>query len=155
MSDTPLPSNPVEDTESRPLTDAGESPSEPVSLEIPSSTEPPFIALGPEQYDSIKSGMTIRVFQRIKELTSKGIEREREQFFEGLVLARKHGRQPGATITVRKISHGVGVEKVFPLALPTIVKIQILKQMKRTRRSKLYFVRRGYKKRLKEVKMVE
>ncbi len=96
----------------------------------------------------IKPGMTIKVYQKIKELNPKGEEKERIQFFEGMVIARKHGKQAGATITVRKISDGVGVEKIFPLNLPTITKIEIKKQA-RVRRAKLYFLKRGYKKKLK------
>jgi len=97
----------------------------------------------------IKPGMTIRVYQKIKELNIKGEEKERVQYFEGIVIARKHGNEIGATITVRKISDGIGVEKIFPLNLPTIEKIEIKKRAK-VRRAKLYFLKRGYKKRLKE-----
>ena len=100
----------------------------------------------------LKPGMTVRVYQRIKELNTKGEEKERIQYFEGMIIARKHGNEPGATITVRKISNGVGVEKNFPLHLPTIEKIEVKKQAK-VRRSKLYFLKRGYKKKLKEVNL--
>jgi len=97
----------------------------------------------------LKPGMTVRVYQRIKELNIKGEEKERTQYFEGMIIAKKHGKEVGSTITVRKISNGVGVEKIFPLNLPTIEKIEIKKQAK-VRRAKLYFLKRGYKKRLKE-----
>lgn len=97
----------------------------------------------------LKPGMTIRVYQKIKELNIKGEEKERVQFFEGIIIAKKHGQETGGTITVRKISNGVGVEKIFPLNLPTIEKIEIKKKAK-IRRAKLYFLKRGYKKRLKE-----
>jgi len=100
----------------------------------------------------IKPGMSIRVYQKIKELNPKGEEKERMQYFDGLVIARKHGQDAGATITVRKISNGIGVEKIFPLNLPTITKIVINKQAK-TKRAKLYFLKRGYKKKLKETKV--
>ncbi len=100
----------------------------------------------------LKPGMTVRVYQRIKELNTKGEEKERIQYFEGIIIARKHGNEPGATITVRKISNGVGVEKIFPLHLPTIEKIEVKKQA-RVRRAKLYFLKRGYKKKLKEVNL--
>jgi len=99
----------------------------------------------------IKPGMTICVYQKIKELNTKGEEKERIQHFEGLVIAKKHGKEVGGTITVRKISNGVGVEKIFPLNLPTITKIEIKKQA-RVRRAKLYFLKKGYKKKLKEKK---
>lgn len=97
----------------------------------------------------LKPGMTVRVHQKIKELNSKGEEKERIQYFEGLIIARKHNKETGATITVRKISEGVGVEKIFPLNLPTITKIEIKKQAQ-VRRAKLYYLRDGYKKKLKE-----
>lgn len=61
--------------------------------------------------------------------------------FEGLVIARKHGREPGATFTVRSIVAGVGVEKVFPIHAPNLSKVQILSSPKKVHRSKLYFVR--------------
>lgn len=96
----------------------------------------------------LKPGMTVRVYHRIKELNQKGEEKERTQFFEGLIIARKHGKEAGATITVRKISDGIGVEKIFPLNLPTIEKI-VVKKVAQVRRAKLYYLR-DYKKKLKE-----
>lgn len=83
----------------------------------------------------IRSGDTIRVWQKIQE---KG--KTRLQAFEGLVIARKHGREPGATFTVRKIASGVGVEKIFPLYAPMIDKIEIIRRAK-VRRAKLYYIR--------------
>ncbi|MCK5416358.1 50S ribosomal protein L19 [Candidatus Parcubacteria bacterium] len=97
----------------------------------------------------LKTGMTIKIFQKIKELNASGKEKERIQFFEGIIIAKKHGNETGGTIIVRKISNGVGVEKIFPLNLPAIEKIEI-KKIANVKRSKLYFLRRGYKKRLKE-----
>lgn len=102
-----------------------------------------------EEKTEIKPGMTIRVYQKIKELNTKGEEKERVQYFEGIVIAKKHGKETGATITVRKVSDGVGVEKIFPLNLPTITKIEIKKEAQ-VKRAKLYFLKRGYKKKLKE-----
>lgn len=103
----------------------------------------------------LKPGQTIRVHQQIKEVEmteekgkTKAKERKRVQIFEGIIL-KKSGTGQSATITVRKISNGVGVEKIFPVNLPTIVKIEPVKQAK-VRRSKLYFLR-SYGKRLKEV----
>ncbi len=80
-------------------------------------------------------GDTVRVFQKIREGG-----KERSQPFGGLVLARKHGTGVGATITVRKVSAGVGVERIFPLHSPTIQKIEIVKRSK-VRRAKLYYLR--------------
>lgn len=99
--------------------------------------------------DDLKPGMTIRVYQKIKELNSKGEEKERLQYFEGMIIARKHGKEKGATITVRKTSEGVGVEKIFPLNAPTISKV-VIKKAAKVRSAKLYHFRRGYNKTLKE-----
>jgi large subunit ribosomal protein L19 len=62
--------------------------------------------------------------------------------FAGLVIARKHGSEPGATFTVRTTLAGVGVEKVFPIHSPSIVKIDVVSSPKKVHRSKLYFVRK-------------
>lgn len=102
----------------------------------------------------LKPGMTIRVYQKIKELNVKGEEKERVQYFEGMIIAMKHGKEKGATITVRKVSDGVGVEKIFPINLPTITKIEVKKQAV-VNRAKLYFLKRGYKKKLKEIKIAK
>jgi len=83
----------------------------------------------------IRSGDTVRVHQKIQE---KG--KTRIQIFEGLVLARKHGDEPGATFTVRKVTSGVGVEKIYPLYSPLIDKLEIVKRAK-VRRAKLYYIR--------------
>ncbi len=83
----------------------------------------------------ISSGDTVRVWVKIKE---KG--KVRLQAFEGLVLASKHGTEAGATFTVRKVSNGVGVERIFPLFSPNIDKIEIVKRA-RVRRAKLYNIR--------------
>jgi len=83
----------------------------------------------------IRSGDTLRVWQKIEE---KG--KTRLQAFEGLVIATKHGSEPGATFTVRKVASGVGVEKVFPLFSPMIDKLEIVKRAT-VRRAKLYILR--------------
>lgn len=84
----------------------------------------------------MRTGDTVKVYQKIQE---KG--KTRLQVFEGMVLARKHGTEAGATFTVRRNTGGFGVEKIFPLYSPMIDKIEITKRSK-TRRSKLYYVRR-------------
>jgi large subunit ribosomal protein L19 len=86
---------------------------------------------------SIRSGDVVRVWQKIEE--DKG--KFRLQAFEGLVLARKHGNEAGATFTVRKVVDGVGVERIFPLYSPMIDEIEKVRSSK-VRRAKLYFVRR-------------
>lgn len=62
--------------------------------------------------------------------------------FTGVVIARKHGSEPGATFTVRTVLAGVGVEKVYPVHSPAIVKVEIVSSPKKVHRSKLYFVRK-------------
>ncbi|MBD3310977.1 MAG: 50S ribosomal protein L19 [Candidatus Magasanikbacteria bacterium] len=100
--------------------------------------------------NALKPGMVIRVHQKIKELNAKGEEKERIQIFEGKIISLKHGSQPGATVTVRKISEGVGVEKIFPIFSPVIEKFEFVKQLK-VRQAKPYYLR-NYKKRPKEIR---
>jgi len=83
----------------------------------------------------VRPGDTVRVMQKIKEGG-----KFRLQAFEGLVLARKHGTEAGATFTVRKVSGGVGVERIFPLYSPMIEKVEVTKRA-RVRRAKLYYIR--------------
>ena len=83
----------------------------------------------------MRTGDTVRVWQKIQE---RG--KTRLQAFEGIVLARKHGSEAGATFTVRRNTNGFGVEKIFPLYSPFIDKIEVVKRSK-TRRSKLYYIR--------------
>jgi len=105
-----------------------------------------------ENIPNMKSGDTIRVYQIIKEVNKPGkkgkeeAKKEKIQIFEGLVLARKHGKELGSTITVRKVIDGIGVEKIFPLHSPMIKKIEIIKRSK-VRRAKLYYLREAKGKR--------
>lgn len=98
----------------------------------------------------LRPGMTVKVHQIISEIGPKG-EKERVQVFEGMIISQRHGMETGATITVRKVSDGIGVEKIFPIHSPTIVKIEPVKQAA-VRRAKLYYVR-TYKKRLTETRI--
>jgi len=93
----------------------------------------------------IRPGDTVRVYQKIKEG-----DKERIQVFEGLVIARKHGKGITSTITVRKVISEIGVERIFPLHSPTIEKIETLRRG-RVRRAKLYYLRgaKGKRARLK------
>ncbi len=111
-----------------------------------------------ENIPNIKPGDTIKVYQIIKEAEKPGkkgkeeTKKEKIQIFEGLVLAKKHGKEPGSTITVRKVIDGIGVEKIFPLHSPMIKKIEIIKRSK-VRRAKLYYLReaKGKRARLKNI----
>jgi large subunit ribosomal protein L19 len=96
-------------------------------------------------YPKFRIGDTIRVFFRI----SEG-DKERTQVFEGVLIAHRRGGNR-ASIRVRKISFGDGVERVFPLASPRVEKIEVA-QTGRVRRAKLYYLRdlRGKKARIKE-----
>lgn len=100
---------------------------------------------------NIRPGDTVKVFQKIKEK-----DKEKTQTFKGLVIARKHRKEIGATITIRRVIDGVGVERIFPLHLPTIEKIEILKRSK-VRRAKLYYLRKakGKRARLKRKEFVQ
>ena len=102
----------------------------------------------------LKPGMTVRVYERIKELNTKGEEKQRVQYYEGMIIAKRHGGEAGGTITVRKISDGIGVEKIFPLNLPTITKIEIKKEAS-VRQAKLGYLKakKRYKKKLKETRV--
>jgi large subunit ribosomal protein L19 len=95
----------------------------------------------------LRSGDTVRVHLKVKEGA-----KERVQVFEGLVIAVKHGNSLDGTFNVRKESFGIGVERVFPLHSPRIVKVERVKQSK-VRRAKLYYMRElsGKNARLKDL----
>ena len=95
--------------------------------------------------EKIKPGAKIRVFEKIKEG-----DKERVASFEGLVIARKHGSESGATFIVRRVVAGVGVERIFPIYSPRITQIKIIDSPKKVHRSKLYFVRKLSSKKLRE-----
>jgi len=83
---------------------------------------------------AVRAGDAVLVHQRIKEG-----DKERTQIFEGTVIGIKN-RGPRSTITVRKVSYGIGVEKIFPLHSPIVEKIEV-KQKGKVRRAKLYYLR--------------
>ncbi len=104
-----------------------------------------------EILSQIKPGAKVRVFSTVTAAApanskSKGKEvpaaGETTSAFEGLVIARKHGKEAGATFTVRTILAGVGVEKVFPIHSPNISKVAVVSSPKKVHRAKLYFVRK-------------
>ena len=87
-----------------------------------------------EEIPAVRVGDTVRVHVRIKEGS-----RERVQVFEGTVIAKKHGGIE-ESFTVRRLSYGVGCEKVFPVHSPSIVKVETVRRGK-VRRAKLYYLR--------------
>jgi len=90
-----------------------------------------------ETLKNIKPGARVKVF-------------EGKTPFEGLVISRKHGSEAGATFTVRTVLAGVGVEKVYPVHSPAIVKVTVVSSPKKVHRSKLYFVRTSSAARIRE-----
>lgn len=93
------------------------------------------VKIADRQKLDIRAGDSVRVWQKIQE---KG--KTRLQAFEGLVIAVKHGKEAGATFTVRRVASGVGVEKIYPLYSPMIDSVETLKRSK-VRRAKLYHIR--------------
>lgn len=100
----------------------------------------------------ITPGNIVRVWQKIKEG-----DKTRLQAFEGLVIARKHGFEPGASFILRKMFGDIGVERTFPLYSPTIEKIELISRSK-VRRAKLYYIRekaaKAIRKKMKQMKVV-
>ena len=96
-----------------------------------------------------RAGDTIKVWQKVKE----GVK-TRLQAFEGIVLSRNHGKEPGATFTVRKVIGGVGVERIFPLYSPDVDKVEV-KSKSKFKRAKLFYIRdRAAKEIRKKMKIV-
>ncbi len=101
----------------------------------------------PEKIPEFRPGDTVRVHVKVKERN-----KERIQVFEGVVIRIK-GSGTGKTFTVRKVSYGVGIERIFPFACPSIEKIEVVKRGK-VRRAKLYYLRelKGKAAKIKEIK---
>ena len=87
-----------------------------------------------KEMPAVKVGDTVRVHVKVKEGS-----RERIQIFEGTVIAKKHGGIQ-ETVTVRRMSYGVGVEKTFPMHSPNVEKFEVVRKGK-VRRAKLYYLR--------------
>ncbi|HLD60761.1 MAG TPA: 50S ribosomal protein L19 [Patescibacteria group bacterium] len=98
-----------------------------------------------------KPGMVVKVHQKIKETNTKGEEKERIQIFEGIIIATRHGGEAGATITVRKVSDGIGVERIYPIHSPAVDHIEVVRQYQ-VRRARLDYLEGDFKRRMKEKK---
>lgn len=99
----------------------------------------------------LRAGQIVRVHEKIKDVTAKGEERERIQIFEGTVIGAR-GAGKSKTFTVRKVSEGYGVEKIYPLASGAVDKVELVKTM-RVRRAKLAYLsdpKRPFRRVLKE-----
>jgi large subunit ribosomal protein L19 len=99
----------------------------------------------------LKAGYTVRVHCKIIDVSPDGKEKHRVQIFEGQVIGTKGGKGVNGTVTVRKISSGVGVERIFPLHSPSIEKIEVVKQSP-ARRAKLYYTRAGQEAKVRDTK---
>ena len=108
-----------------------------------------------EQVTIYKPGMVVKVHQKIKEFNTKGEEKERIQIFEGTVLAVRHGSEVGATITVRKVTDGIGVERIFPIRSKAVAQIEVVRQLK-VRRARIDYLKdKDFKRKMKEKKVVK
>jgi large subunit ribosomal protein L19 len=106
-----------------------------------------------EGFTELLPGMTVRVHERIKDVSPKGEVRERVQVFEGMILWLKSSGM-ARTMTVRKSNKGFAVEKIYPVNSPVVAKIELVKQAK-VRRAKLGYLKdakKRFKRRLKETR---
>jgi large subunit ribosomal protein L19 len=95
-----------------------------------------------KQVPVLKAGYIVKVYQKIKDVSPDGKEKERVQIFEGQVIGTKGGKAINGTVTVRKISSGVGVERIFPVHSPSIEKIEVVKATP-ARKAKILYIRQG------------
>lgn len=125
-----------------------ESKAEPKEKEPQPAEEAVVEEVKKAELPNLHAGQTVRLHLRI----SEG-KKDRTQIYQGIII-KKSGKNPAErTITVRKENKGYGVEKIIPLAMPTLEKVEVVRKAK-VRRSKLYFLR-NYRKRLKERQVVE
>jgi large subunit ribosomal protein L19 len=118
------------------MVDEKNKPTENKESAVAQESKPQAQATAKKEFPQFKVGDTVRVSVRIDE----GEGKFRLQPFEGLVIARR-GSGNSQTFTVRKVSYGEGVERVFPLGAPSVDKIEVLRQEK-VKKSKLYSVRK-------------
>jgi large subunit ribosomal protein L19 len=132
----PATEAPAEETNEEPATEEAAEEVEEVVEELP--------------YQNIRPGMVVRVHERILDVSPKGEPRERIQLFEGIVIGMKGGGI-SRTMTVRKDSKGWMVEKIYPLSSPNVTKVEVVKQY-RVRRAKLNYLKKRFKRKLREIK---
>ncbi len=97
----------------------------------------------------LKAGYIVKVYQKIKDVSPDGKVKERVQIFEGQVIGTRGGKAINGTVTVRKISSGIGVERIFPIHSPSIEKIEVVKATP-ARKTKLYYTREGKEAKVRE-----
>ncbi len=108
-----------------------------------------------DKFQEKKSLPEVRVGDTIKaHLRIKDGDKERTQIFEGIVIAKK-GKHNNKSLTIRKISFGIGVEKIIPLNTPTLQKIEVIKRAKKVRKSKLYNIRKKIGKKAMDVGLTD
>lgn len=134
-----------------PIVEENTDTKETESAEIPEIAADEKVKVEILPHSDVKTGMLVRVHEKIKDINSKGEERERVQVFEGLVM-NVRGGGPSRTITVRKNSKGWMVEKIYPLSSPNLDKIEVVKTY-RVRRANLSYLKGKFKRKLKEVKI--
>ena len=97
----------------------------------------------------LKAGFTVRVYQKIKDVSPDGKEKERIQIFEGQVIGTKGGKDMNGTVTVRKVTSGIGIERIFPIHSPNIEKIEVIKATP-ARKAKVLYTRKGKEAKVRE-----
>lgn len=145
----PVAEAPATEPAAEPATDT--SPQEEPAEAVEPEEAPPAYLKKLENLDELKPGMTIRLHERIKDVSPKGEERERIQIFEGMILGIR-GAGFSRTMTIRKVSKGFGVEKIYPINSPVIAKMELVKAAK-VRKAKLWYlanIKRRFKRRLRE-----
>lgn len=106
----------------------------------------------PEQLKEVpvlKAGYIVRVHQKITDVSPDGKEKQRVQIFEGQVIGTKGGKAINGTVTVRKMSSGIGVERIFPIHSPAVEKIEVVRATP-SRKTKLYHTRSGHVAKVRE-----
>jgi len=131
------------------MSDEEKDPAEQAALEeVPVKVE-----VAEAKQEELRAGMTVRIHEKIEDVTPKGEKRIRVQVFEGIILGIR-GAGISKTMTVHKMSGTVGVERIYPLASPIIAKVEIVKRAK-VRRAKLSYLtdrKKRFRRKLKETR---